>query len=458
MAPSYRDSQNIGLEEYISVDLKASGVVYYSYRLPNGKKKSIKRPTGASDASYKKHANQMARKISAHLGRDNSEQDAQTMLNEYMMINDGLDKAATAIPEILKLFQDEFLPQRRHAKSTLAEKNRLCRSYSEKWATLSIYDLSLIKLTEQLTGLSDASYIKHRGFWIDVFKYSISKGFNIENMGLKTLPKAQARTKRKRLKLEWFQQIRAAAPDYLQRAMDIALLTLQRRGDLVEIMFSDIYPPNLLPDYEIRFKQTEDGAEEVIFDLIGYYWTHPQTLDRTLVSKGAVRKANDAANELNRQHGLTGLRQLVIIQNKTIKHGDKACIVIDLDSDMEKVIARCMGTEIVSPNLLHFKPKRITHSESKHWAAMNADFLSKSFSLVRDSLPLFQKMKNEEMPTFHEIRALGGKLYEDKYGKAQGQLIANMLMGHTSDKMTAHYLDGHRVEFSRAGINVSSDA
>ncbi len=458
MAPSYRESQNIGLEEYISVDLKANGVVYYSYRLPNGKKKSIKRPIGASNAVYKKHANQMARKISAHLGRDNSEAEAQALLNEYLMISDGLDKTATVIPKILKSFKSEFLPQRRHAKSTLAEKHRICRQYSEKWPTLSIYDLTLAKLTEHLDSLSNAAYIKHRGFWVDVFKYSISKGFNIDNMALKTLPKAQARTKRKRMKLEWFHQIREAAPDYLQRAMDFALLTLQRRGDLVEIMLSDIYPPNLLPDYEIRFSQTTAGAEEVIFDLIGYYWTHPKTLERTLVSKGAVRKANEAAIELNRQHGLTGLRRLVIIQNKTIKHGDNDCIAIDLDTDMEKVIAECMATPIASPNLLHFKPKRITHSDEKHWSAINADFLSKQFSVARDSLPIFQNMKNEELPTFHEIRALGSKIYEDKYGKVQGQLIANMLMGHTSDKMTAHYLDGHRVEFNQAGINVSSDA
>ncbi len=458
MAPSYRESQNLGLEEYISVDLKTNGVVYYSYRLPNGKKRSIKRPAGASDASYKKHANQMARKISAHLGRDNSEVEAQAVLNEYLMINDGLDKSAAAIPEILKSFKVEFLPQRRHAKSTLDEKHRVCRQYSEKWPTLSIYDLTLAKLKTHLDSLTNAAYIKHRGFWVDVFKYSISQGFKIENIALKTLPKAQARKKRKRLKLEWFQQIREAAPDFLQRAMDLALLTLQRRGDLVEIMLSDIYPPNLLPDYEIRFKQDEAGAEEVIFDLIGYYWTHPQTLERVLVSKGAVRKANEAAIELNHQHGLTGQRQLVIIQNKTVKHGDKACIVIDLDTDMEKVIAACLGTPIASPNLLHFKPKRITHSETKHWSALNTDFLSKQFSAIRDSLPLFQNMISDELPTFHEIRALGGKLYEDKYGKAQGQLIANMLMGHTSDKMTAHYLDGHRVEFSKAGINVSSDA
>ncbi len=454
MAPSYRDSTNRGLEEYVSVDTKANGVVYYSYRLPNGKKKSIKRPLGANDATYKKHANQLARKISAHLGRDNSEAEAQAMLNEYLMASDGLDKSKAVIPEILKLFKSEFLPQRRHAKSTLAEKHRFCRYYTDMWPALSIYDLSLAKLTGHLDTLSDAAYIKHRGFWIDVFKYSISKGFNIENMGSKTLPRTQGRTKRKRLKLEWYQQIHAAAPDYMQRAMDFALLTLQRRGDLVEIMKSDIYPPNLLPDYEIRFTQTPEGAEEVIFELLGYYWTHPQTLERTLVSKQAVRKANDAANELNRQHGLTGMRQLVIIQNKTIKHGDKACIVIDLDHDMEEVISRCMATAIPSPNLLHFKPKRFTTSKHKHWTAMHDKFLSKAFASARDSLPFFQNMKDEEMPTFHEIRGLGAKLYEDKFGKVKGKQIANMLMGHTSDKMTDHYLDGHRIEFTKAGVNI----
>jgi hypothetical protein len=451
MAPSYRDSQNRGLEDYICTERKPNGVLYYSYKLPNGKKKSIKRPMGASDATYKMHVNQMARKITHSLGRNETEADPREVLSGYLMAADGMDQKKGSITEILKLFKSEFLPQRRHAKSTLEEKHRLVQQYEALWGDSTIYEIGLRKLSDRLNTLTNASYIKHRGFWIDVFRYSISKGFNVENQAEKTLPKTQARTVRKRLKQEWFELIHNSAPAHLQRVMDFALLTLQRRTDLIEIMKSDIYPANLLPDYEIHFNQTKAGAEEVVFELLGYYWTHPTTDERKLVSKGSARKACDAANDLNRQHGLSGPRQLVVIQNKTIKHGDKACIVISLDSAMEEVIARCMGSELPSPNLLHFKPRRISHSKHKHWTAFNPDHVSKQFATIRDSLEVFQAMKIGDRPTFHEIRALGGKRYEDQYGKDKGKQIANMLMGHTSSKMTDHYLDGHRVEFTRAG-------
>lgn len=453
MAPSYRDASNKGLENHISVDRKSNGVIYYSYRLPNGRKKSIKRPAGASDAVYKQHANTMARKISHQLGRDNPTVDASSLLNDYVMASTGIDKTTTTIESVLVLFKRDFLPQRRHSKSTLTEKHRLCRFYTELWGNRSIYDISLNTLTQQLDTLTNAAYIKHRGFWIDVYRFAISRGHQLDNQAEKTLTRTAARTKRKRLKPEWYKAIRSVAPEWLQRAMDFALLTLQRRADLVEIMKNDIYPANLLPEYEIHFSQDKDGAEIVDFELIGYYWTHPTTQDRTLVAKTSYRKALDAADDLNRQHNLTGRRQLVVIQNKTVKHGDKACIVIELDDAMEEVIAQCCQTDIASPNLIHYRPKRVTFSKAKHWSAVTPKYFSVAFAEARDSLPLFQKMKEDERPTLHEIRALGGKLYEEKYGKEVGKSIANSLMGHTSFKMTDHYLDGHRVEFTKAGAH-----
>lgn len=50
-------------------------------------------------------------------------------------------------------------------------------------------------------------------------------------------------------------------------------------------------------------------------------------------------------------------------------------------------------------------------------------------------------MPAAQRPTFHEIRALGGALYlEQGFSKE----YVNLLMGHTSQKMTDEYTDQHQ--------------
>jgi len=40
------------------------------------------------------------------------------------------------------------------------------------------------------------------------------------------------------------------------------------------------------------------------------------------------------------------------------------------------------------------------------------DYLSRSFSAVRDKLDLYDKLSMEERPTFHETRALAADLFD----------------------------------------------
>lgn len=47
----------------------------------------------------------------------------------------------------------------------------------------------------------------------------------------------------------------------------------------------------------------------------------------------------------------------------------------------------------------------------------------------------------EEKPTLHEIRSLRALLYEEQGTKAQSQA----LLAHADEKMTEHYLEGHRI-------------
>lgn len=47
----------------------------------------------------------------------------------------------------------------------------------------------------------------------------------------------------------------------------------------------------------------------------------------------------------------------------------------------------------------------------EHWAQITPDHLSKTFARLRDSLQEFQAIPREQRPGFHTIRGLGGHLY-----------------------------------------------
>ena len=85
---------------------------------------------------------------------------------------------------------------------------------------------------------------------------------------------------------------------------------------------------------------------------------------------------------------------------------------------------------------------RTDHRQGKeHWSQVKREMLSREFQKLRDRLKLYDHLKPEQRPTFHEIRALGGYLYEQAGSDPQA------LMGHTTASMTRHYTDRHKVDY-----------
>lgn len=135
---------------------------------------------------------------------------------------------------------------------------------------------------------------------------------------------------------------------------------------------------------------------------------------------------------------------LYVIQQKTKKHGASAHIKIKIGDELQQVIERCRSN-IVSPFLVSRIPERLMPSQNRnHFTQVSADYLSKKFSEARDKCSLFQNMPEEKRPTFHEIRSLGIKLYED-----QG-IDAQKLAGHTDRRLTENYKVGHQIDWIEA--------
>jgi integrase len=331
------------------------------------------------------------------LGKDlKAANKAARLLNEKLIVKKdvfskvlGLDKYTFS--NLLDRYEKEYLPTKGLKAGTLKITIYRIVRLRRELGNYVIADLTVEMLSTYLDkGFINDPYIKHRGTLVDVFKWAITKGLSDDNPAEKTLAKNAEKKKRLPLNLEDFSIIRDKAPHWLQIAMDLALVSLQRRGDICALTYDKI----------------QDG-------------------------------------------------RMIVIQEKTEKHGIRARLSIECGPQLEAIIKASRADKVASPFVIHKRPARIIRTETKkHWTQILPDHLSKQFADTRDSIEKFKKMPPSLKPTFHEIRALGGWLYlEQGYSKE----YVNLLMGHTKMAMTDHYTDRH-MEYTecKAELNINN--
>ena len=100
-----------------------------------------------------------------------------------------------------------------------------------------------------------------------------------------------------------------------------------------------------------------------------------------------------------------------------------------------------------SPYLVHYKPQRRQRAEldkKPHWTYVNPDYLTHEFAKTRNKLASFKDMDPVERPGFHEIKSLGGRIYEKK---GYSREYIRMLSAHAAEKTTVvHYLSGGELQ------------
>lgn len=179
---------------------------------------------------------------------------------------------------------------------------------------------------------------------------------------------------RKRHTVEGLKAIREVAPPWLRNAIDLALITAQRRSDILDMRF--------------------DGVRDEF---------------------------------------------LYLVQKKTAMASDTAWTRFKVTDELQAVITRCRDN-VASPFLIHRKPQRLLQKQAQtkeHWTKVEERFLTRSFKEARELAGCYADWKKEEMPGFHEVRALSLHLYK-RAGK-NGQTIA----GHASETMTKNYQKDH---------------
>jgi integrase len=302
---------------------------YYKYRNPQtGKYHGM--------GSDRKKAIAAARKLNAMLMPTND------------LVSRVVSDNAHLFGEILTRYRQEYLPTKKLKPKTLEETiyrlNRLERDLKDK----PVQEMSVKFVADYLDqGFKNNAYIKFRGLLSEVFKFGITKGLTDDNPIQNTLAKAAEEKARRPLSMEWYTAIYAQAPEWLQVAMDFALISLQRRGDICAAKFEDIEGQHL----KLIQRKTEKHGHRAHLKI-------------------AIGSSLDAVIRRSR---LSGIASPFIIHRRPQR------------------IRRSKSME--------------------HWTQVRPETLSKEFAKARDKVPEIKRLPAEERPTFHEIRALGGHLY-----------------------------------------------
>lgn len=271
----------------------------------------------------------------------------------------------TPLSEYIKRFRDEILPARRSPKGKpLSDQTRVQYRVmlGRVEAELGVADLAGIGRLEISDFLNKQKpYYRNaiRSLLNDLFTHAVAEGHRDDNPVAGTLKAAQVVTRR-RLEYDEFLTIRQHAEPWFQLALDLALITLQRREDIAALTTQDISD--------------------------GYLWITQKKTGRRI----RIRIGGSSLEPLLLPHGTavgeSGARALVRKRGKAVS------------------------------------PPMLTKEFRLLWAQHVGE---------RDS----------SSPTFHEIRALGARRYEDAGRNPQ------TLLGHVDPRTTRWYLDRHKVQW-----------
>lgn len=223
---------------------------------------------------------------------------------------------APTIAGVVDRFNEEWLSHKRLADSTREEVGYKLERYKKDLGSRMFGQIDVLEMAAYLDQYQNNAYTKHRTLWVQIFDFAVAKGLAERNVAELTLVKQEAGKVRQRHTLEGVQKILSGntTPDWLKRAIRLALLSLQRREDLV-------------------------------------------TWERSAVdmAKNTIR----------------------ISTGKTENYAVPIHLEIEMGADLRQVVAECLSTRIASPYLLCYMPKRRRRDQMEaklHWRAVTDDY------------------------------------------------------------------------------------
>mgnify|MGYP003700332197 FL=1 len=136
-------------------------------------------------------------------------------------------------------FFENIAPEREYKASTLEMYQVQVRKLVGAMGDVAVEDVSVQDIAELLEKYSPRTANQLRQVAVDLFRVAISRGLRMDNPAEATLKRKEKKS-RKRLTQEQYDAIHERCPLWLQNAMDLALITLQRRGDVSRMKFENI--------------------------------------------------------------------------------------------------------------------------------------------------------------------------------------------------------------------------
>ncbi len=287
------------------------------------------------------------------------------------------------MPEFKKHLQERTVNTEPLSVRTITEYHRILNSFSKQLGSYPLNIITRKHCADMLDEYPIKSRNKYRAIIVLMLDYAVSDGDINENPASKIMPTPKQKRARQPLTLDGFKAIYKHAAKEIKNAMDLALRTLQRREDIRNFKFSD--------------------------------W--------------------DEADKVRMK------------QSKTWKHG--TFLEFDIaGTSLEKLIKRIREERtIATPYIVHRDPiARRRNKDRDHWTQLSPRQISDGFKEARDASGYYNHLHTEEMPTFHEIRALGADLYKDMGWEDKE---VQSLLGHSSLKQTKEYLNRNKDRYKQ---------
>ncbi len=223
MAPRKRLRKNKDLVTNLYGSTR-NGVTYYQYRHPQ---------TGKYHAmgTNRQEAVAAARQLNSLL------------IKESDLVGTVLGTAGQNINHLITRYREELLPTKRLAKSTASTVEYRLQRFEREIGNKLLDEVDVQFLAEYLDDKFERdSYIKHRATLIDLFRFAIMKGLYPAEAGNPaeiTYAKSEYEKARRRMTLEQFWEIHEQAEPWMQLAMEIALITLQGRAEVINMRYAD---------------------------------------------------------------------------------------------------------------------------------------------------------------------------------------------------------------------------
>jgi len=304
--------------------------------------------------------------------------DAAKQLNLAFM--KGADLVATVLGETPESFSDfleqyetKILPPRELAKNTLSLYKGHLNRFRKAFEGKTVDQITIKMVAQHLDQHTPRMANQARTLLVDIFNHAASKGLCPDNPASSTISRIDKK-QRKRHTIEGLKAIREASPVWLQNAIDLALITAQRRTDILDM----------------KFEGCKDGFLYVV--------------------QKKTAKASDAA-------------------------WIRFTVTPELQAVITRCRDNTVSPYLIHRQPIRVLEK---HKQTKsHWTKIDEMYLTHAFADARAAAGCYPDWSVAEMPGFHEVRALSLHLYK-RAGKDAQKIAGHATEGMTRNYQKDH--------------------